>query len=1297
MTRSALVSIGLAVLALHRAGSGAEQVGNLLRNPAFQDDWATHLPETKNHHWCYSSEYQNRRDYNPDGWWCKGSWRWLDADAPPGKRRLVLDPPGAEVTQRVNWVLVHDDRKTTSFPDAGGFPAIAPQRSRSPLRLVRDLTLRLELSGEALPADAGVVELALCPPGKNSTADPLGTATAPTVAATARIPSGTFGARIVEVKLPANEWLTAAQKRAQSAPKHEPGFPLPGTVRVAVRYKAATGRVELLRATLVASAPPSPNLMPHGGFEALDEDGSPQGWGRPTKYTYFPPRTYYLFNTWHNRGFGNRGPVAVGSLVAHRGRHSLKMIVAAGDEKAVASAPIALNQKEARLLEVSAWVKTDRLSTLQVDAVTEKGERLDGFNSVHKAPISIGTDDWRLVRQVFRPREPVRSVRLKLCARGVNGYTLDDTGLQPQNNVVGTIWWDGVRLWEPESSLEELAARGVEPPRAVEPTAGPTIAKLDLGEQKLGENFLSFILSAPQNGELRPQLELTSPSGRKSLFRPRQMPAEGRPVVIPYVLAEPCPDAYTEYRGVLSLIDGKGHVAGSAELWLGTWVTPIDLEIGAAYLLPEQRQLVRMNLGLSAAEMAKVSSIRLEVIRRRTGKSLKRWRVPATANAIAAQRRKIPKRLRGDFRGLLLTDLDVSFLPVQPFADPQRNWVVRATVLDRDGLPRRPWDPVDSAPFCRLAHEPPQPPIREVAVRNGCVHVNGKPWMPWGVIYGHMPVYDGPADPGQGQYLDLHNLRGWGYYDGYTSKPYTRRRNDFNCMRHFPGYSKVTDPKLPTKLGALWTDDNLYCATFFVVPTPGAFSPGELTARCGGEALRDKYLAFARTAPMVVATGPGIEESFGRFHAATPEQLRGMGEVVETLRKHTGKPVMISHGGYWNRFEFERVPYFDIFDPETEPWYPAQLHVDLLPLTRGKGKAIWLRPQMYEDVPYERWRYHVYVELMRGCRGWQIAHGPGDQSTFRGLHAEMAFMMPIACSTDPAPEVTVDPWLEHWVRRHDGKTYIVAATTRGLRLGRWRWDEAQRSPTGRSRLTDGRSTNEISFHGVQYLPDVRAVPAAAAPRLTQWTRLDPEAMPRGLAVLLKTDGRWRAVASWGELDVAPWRSDLKRATWFLRAFYRHADGFLGWGNEQVGKALDYIPAATVDMGPLPEGGRWTRLEVPLKRLGALGVPIDGVACAHVGGRVWWGRSSIAVSDGPEWVLMGESLVPPQAKLARTKTTVAGLKAGARVRVLFEDRELEAGEGFFVDDFRGRDLYQRFGGASGYGSQPVALHVYEIAQ
>ncbi len=156
------------------SAASAQATGNLLRNGRFQDDWITLLPQNKNHHWCYADGFYNRRDYNPDGWFLKGSWDWQNADAPMGQRHLVLTGP-AVVTQRVNWVTVHDDRSREGFPDAGGFPSAKPQRSLKPLRLVRDLTFRVRLKATDYPANAGDILVAWCPPGGISSSDPMGT------------------------------------------------------------------------------------------------------------------------------------------------------------------------------------------------------------------------------------------------------------------------------------------------------------------------------------------------------------------------------------------------------------------------------------------------------------------------------------------------------------------------------------------------------------------------------------------------------------------------------------------------------------------------------------------------------------------------------------------------------------------------------------------------------------------------------------------------------------------------------------------------------------------------------------------------------------------------------------------------------------------------------------------------------------------------------------------------------------------------------------------------------------------
>lgn len=1301
------------VLLLIPAAASAQAPGNLLRNGDFQDDWITLLPENKNHHWCYASDLYHRRDFNPDGWNCQGSWQWQEADAPAGQRRLILHGPTGEITQRVNWVAIHDDRGREGFPDAGGFPGIKPQRSLRPLRLVRDLTFRVRVRGQGVPAKAGSLTLGFSPPGSAASAEPFGSTVPATVAASAPLPEGTFDWRWLEVKLPATAWLQAVEEKAGKDPKEkavmsEQGPILPGTVGVGIRYQAKEGQIEVGQAELFEPGPASANLLPNGGFEGLSVQGYPVEWSQPAKYRYFPPGHYYIFNTWHNSRFPNRGPTAVDPLVTHAGKHSLRMIVAAGDEQAVSSGLVDLFQDRPRLIEAQAWVKTDRLCMLQLDAVNEKGQRLDGFNFIHKAPLSVGTNDWRLVRQVFRPREPVRSIRLMLCARGVNGYTLDDTGWQPQNNVCGTVWWDEVRLFEPESTTEELAARGVKPAPSPQVPSGVHLEKLDLGERLLGENFLHAVVVSPNySGPCTLTWEFTSPSGKTSQVRsePLKLQAGGQvPVRLPYLLTEPCPTAYTEYRGDLSLADGKGQLLGSSDIWFGTWTVPIDLELGALYLTPEQKQLVRLNLGLSAASMARLAKVRLEVVRRGTREVLRTTEIAATPAAITAQRQKIPIDLREDFRNLLLADLDVSFLPVQPFRDPQRNWLVRAVALDAAG---KEVARAESPPFCRLAHEPAQPPIQTVTIKAGTLHVNGQPWLPWGAVYGHVPVFAGPADPGPGKYRDLSRLPAWGIYDRFTAAPYTRRDNDFNCMRYVAG--SISDIKVVEKR---WQEDNLICSTAFAVPHP-VFSMEELHKQAGGKAKLDAYLDWCRKAPMVASVTPGIEEAFGLFQGATPAQLQGLEQVVNQLRQQTGKPVMVGHGGYWNRFEFEKVPFFDIFDPETEPLYPANLHTDLTPLlgrsSKKSEKTIWLRPQMYEDVPYERWRFHVHVELMRGARGWQVAHGPGDASLFRGLHGELEFLKPILVSPDAVPAVTSEPPLEHWSRRHSGKLYVMAATTRGMGLGHWRTIDEAGGSVGRPRVTEAAHEHRDeanayaigqapesgpSIHGVQYLPLAQAWPAGT--RLVQWVRLDPRARPSNLVVLVKADGRWTHAASWGKFDTGL----LKRpemAYWFLNSFYRHAKGFLGWDTQLVERSRVYLPARSIDQGALPAAGSWVRLELPLDKIGAADNLLDGVGFWHEGGRVFWGRTSLVAPDGKETIIWGDALHLPAEQLARTRIRVPGLKAGTKVRVLFEDRELRAEDGGFVDDFRGQDLYQRFGGGPGvgYGDAPVALHLYEI--
>ena len=1285
-------------LALAVAADRAD--ANLLRNGAFQDDWLTLLPENQNHHWCYSTGFQNRRDYTPDTWILSGSWKWLNADGPPGTRRMILEGPRSEAYQRVNWVLVHDDRRRDGFPDAGGFPAPVVQQTRNPLAIVRDLTLRLKVRGENVPRDAASAELAFAPPGGIVANDTFGALTKATFAVSTALPSGTFPWRWVELRLPAAQWLSVAQGSGTE------GTALPGVASVAIRYAGAAGQIEIERAELEAAEPTAPNLLPAGGFEARDGFGGPLGWSRPEKYRYFPPALYYLFNTWHNGPAENRGVVARDTLLSHDGSASLKMIVPAGDEVQVSSLPITLNQADPRLIEVSAWVRTDQLNMLQIDGLSDTGERLDGFNFIHKAPVSIGTDGWRLLRQMFRPRHPIRSLRAILAARGVNGYTLGDTGSTPQANATGTIWWDDVRVYEPEATAADLAARRVQitPPLGTQPRNAPYLRDLDPGERRFGTNRMTATIinpGAPRTISL--VWRFTTADGRISEGRSpaRALAADEQATLsLPYALPPSLLPAYSEHKGVVSLVDQSGRTLASTELWFSTWSTPLDLELGSLYLAPEQKQFVRINLGFTAETMASMASVRLDLVRRRSGEVLKSYSVAASPSAVIAQRDRILVDLREDFTNLLLTELDVSNLPVQPFTSPERQWLIRATALDVKG---REVFASDSPPFCRQSRVGRQPAAGSVRIdRSNLLRVNDEPFLPWAAVYGHVPVYDGSRGDGAPRYRDLRNLPAWSIYDGFTSKGYTRAEGGFNATRYVAG--SITDRKALEKA---WTVDNLVASSAFVTPGP-VCSEGDLAKTAGGEAALSANLAFLKTAPMVVSVAPGIEEAFGLFHKITPAQIAGLRGIVDAIRAATGKPVMVGHGGYWNRFEFERVPFFDIFDPETEPLYPANLHTDLMPLIDGQSKTAWLRPQVYEDVPYERWRFHVYVELMRGARGFQIAHGPGDASLFRGLGGELEGLKQVLRSTDPGLRVHITPEMEHWSRRADGHTYIIAATTRGLTFGSWEWQEGALGPHGRARITEGESVvrdeansygvgdtppSGPSMHGVQYIPEQRR--HSPGSRIVQWVWLYPKAPPRNLGILVKADGRFTHAAAWGDFDVTRFRSGAG-LDWFLHAFYRHADGFLGWGKELLNAALPYVPERVKAMGGVPPVGVWTRISVDLSDLGIGNELVDGVGFIHDGGRVLWGRTMI--EDGASvQTLWGDAVGPLAKDLGATRVEVDGLKAGTRIKVLFEDREVVAAPGYFLDDFRGQDLYQRFGGGPGvgYGNEPVAFHIYEI--
>ena len=214
--------------------------------------------------------------------------------------------------------------------------------------------------------------------------------------------------------------------------------------------------------------------------------------------------------------------------------------------------------------------------------------------------------------------------------------------------------------------------------------------------------------------------------------------------------------------------------------------------------------------------------------------------------------------------------------------------------------------------------------------------------------------------------------------------------------------------------------------------------------------------------------------------------------------------------------------------------------------------------------------------------------------------------------------------------------------------------------------------------------------------MTTWVRLDPKATPKELVALVKCEGRWVHAASWGTFDVAGLRRTTTGA--LVSAHLLPPLVRLPRLGQQGAAALPGVrPRQGGVARQAARGGQVVESGGAAGANRAAGKLLDGVAFMHDGGRVWWSHTTLVTPDGKEQAIFGnhEDRPSPEQK-AKTRLYVAGLKKGAKVRVLFKDRDVVADDGFFVDDFRGVDLYQHFGGqGTGYGNAPVALHVYEI--
>jgi len=132
-----------------------------------------------------------------------------------------------------------------------------------------------------------------------------------------------------------------------------------------------------------------------------------------------------------------------------------------------------------------------------------------------------------------------------------------------------------------------------------------------------------------------------------------------------------------------------------------------------------------------------------------------------------------------------------------------------------------------------------------------------------------------------------------------------------------------------------------------------------------------------------------------------------------------------------------------------------------------------------------------------------------------------------------------------------------------------------------------------------------SIPADA--RLFAYVYLDPSDTPRSI-MLQYNKGGWNHRAVWGDYNAIEWGS--------RNAFEK------------------------IDMGPLPETGRWVRLEFPAERIGLKGGDqITGLAVTQFGGTVYWDHIGVAGRSDP-------AADPAKSFSAWRKAVAAGGQPGA---------------------------------------------------
>jgi hypothetical protein len=711
-------------------------------------------------------------------------------------------------------------------------------------------------------------------------------------------------------------------------------------------------------------------------------------------------------------------------------------------------------------------------------------------------------------------------------------------------------------------------------------------------------------------------------------------------VALNYTIPKLAADWQEEYRVHLGLDEKR-----AADLTFGTWSQAVLVEVEKIYSFPDElKQTMSLNFGVGRPTLEKTQSVEVEVRNAADDAAVVKERLEDFPSLVKSfNLTGLPKDWQGDSTNFHQLTLDLSKLPVHPQTQPVRDHYVFVRGLDASGsttfegkCPR----------FGRMeVHNEKLEPIKKVEISpDNHLLINEKPFFNRGHL--QMQQNFGPSPS--------------------SHKPMDFKKTGFNTG----GVGRRNDDKM---LKSLWDEQNLYVITQTVQTKP------PLT-----DAVKADVLAQIKHPGIL---GLNYVQWEGAPEGGSDEERIKYARDLKALMG--GRPLWISAGWFSPTVNGNVYPDYlehSLFAPENNSYFqPSQLDREVLAKKRARGEPAVLNtyPNVFNDMPYSVQRFELWTEIIRRHTGYTIIGMPGDPTLFRGMNGEVRFMESFLFSKEKPPEVTVSPAVEHLVRSRGDKTYVLASNAGPIIGGDWKWNRAVRDQGVASHTGDSfwnRLHPFMKDYHVHFYKDDRPAVLRKGDKLVQYVLVPDKAKAESLVFMVRGDGDWKYHAVWGQWNHQAFTDNGVRL-WLAKDVHQMFWGTVGFcgpdgGDPKNPQLLKYVFTENEfhHLGDVPAAGKWARLEADASALGLDGKTVDGFGFLSKGDNVWWERT-LLLRDGKETVLGDGSAGLPPEKLRAVRFTVPGLKAGTKIKVMFDQREITAGDGFFEDDLTGEPGYR----------------------